>query len=347
MRTDAPSGVSVSHSRADEFALLKAAHAAGVTVPEPLAYDPSGAIIGKPFSLMRKVSGTANPGTLTRDAALDPNRAALAANLGRELARVHSITPPRKDLSFLLGETEDPITRRLREFHTQLDTLPDAHPILELGVRWLSLNRPATSETTVLSHGDFRCGNIMVDVTNNAAVTAVLDWEFATWSDPLEDVGWLCARCWRFGQDERAVGGIGDRADFEKGYTEVAGSPLDWSAVPYWEVLATVRWAIIALQQGQRHLSGQEFSMELALTGRKAAEMELDVLGLIKAIDGGTLMFDRPNRGDLLAAAEKTLRDEILPTLEGPPNTTLSWSQAPWPSRGGNSMPGSLRRRRF
>ena len=28
-------------------------------------------------------------------------------------------------------------------------------------------------------------------------------------------------------------------------------------------------------------------------------------------------MFDRPNRGDLLAAAEKTLRDEILPTLEG------------------------------
>jgi len=29
-------------------------------------------------------------------------------------------------------------------------------------------------------------------------------------------------------------------------------------------------------------------------------------------------MYDRPNRADLLATAEKTLRDEVLPTLDGP-----------------------------
>src|SRR3546814_14566439 len=36
LRTDAPSGVAVSRSRAAEFAVLSAAYRAGVTVPEPL-----------------------------------------------------------------------------------------------------------------------------------------------------------------------------------------------------------------------------------------------------------------------------------------------------------------------
>jgi hypothetical protein len=35
---------------------------------------------------------------------------------------------------------------------------------------------------------------------------------------------------------------------------------------------------VIALQQGERHASGREFSLEHALTGRMAAELELAVL---------------------------------------------------------------------
>ena len=285
LRTDAPSGVSVSHPRAHEFALLKAAFGAGTTVPEPLAVEPDGAVTGKPFYLMRRATGTANPRTLARDAGLDPHRPAITEALGRELARIHSITPPRTDLDFLKGAGTDPVTRRVAEFRAQLDALPDAHPILELGIRWLELNKPETPDTLVLGHGDFRCGNLMVDTSGTPRVTAVLDWEFSSWSDPLEDVGWICARCWRFGADQRGVGGIGDLADFSRGYEAEGGRVLNWASVPYWEVLATVRWAIIALHQGERHLSGREFSMELALTARKAAEMEYDVLLLTKWID--------------------------------------------------------------
>ena len=40
------------------------------------------------------------------------------------------------------------------------------------------------------------------------------DWEFAAWSDPYEDLGWLCARCWRFGNWEREAGGLGSRQAF-------------------------------------------------------------------------------------------------------------------------------------
>jgi hypothetical protein len=36
----------------------------------------------------------------------------------------------------------------------------------------------------------------------------------------------------------------------------------------YWEVMAHLRWAVVALEQGHRHLSGQDHSLELALTAR-------------------------------------------------------------------------------
>src|SRR4249920_597777 len=59
LRTDAATGVPSSLGRIDEFAVLQAVYAAGVTVPEPLfaCADPS--VSGKPFFVMRRVAGTA------------------------------------------------------------------------------------------------------------------------------------------------------------------------------------------------------------------------------------------------------------------------------------------------
>ena len=45
--------------------------------------------------------------------------------------------------------------------------------------------------------------------------------------------------------------------------------------------MAHLRWAIIALQQAQRHTVGGERSLELALTGRIVHELEYEVLLLI------------------------------------------------------------------
>uniref|UniRef100_UPI00307FC9F8 phosphotransferase n=1 Tax=Elioraea sp. TaxID=2185103 RepID=UPI00307FC9F8 len=59
LRTDNAATLAVSHGRAEEFALLRAAHAAGVTVPEPLLLCPDRAVIGAPFFVMRRVEGVA------------------------------------------------------------------------------------------------------------------------------------------------------------------------------------------------------------------------------------------------------------------------------------------------
>ena len=71
-----------------------------------------------------------------------------------------------------------------------------------------------------------------------------------------------------------------------EGYEAVSATSINRHSVAYWEVMATVRWAVIALQQGQRHLSGQQRSLELALTARMVPELEYSALNQIERILG-------------------------------------------------------------
>lgn len=273
VRTDAPSGVAVSLGRPQEFALFRAAFAAGVTVPEPLWQDAEGSVLGKPFFIMRRVSGTAAGHKLAKQ-----THPGLAARLGRELARIHSIRPPRADLDFL-GPPPDNLARHwIGEFRAWLDRHDAAHPALEWGLRWLERHAPVPGPP-VLCHNDFRTGNYMVE---DGGVTGILDWEFAGWGDPLADIGWFCAPCWRFGARDREAGGIGAREDFYRGYEQESGHVLDRGQVHYWEVMATLRWAVIALQQAERHVSGGETNLELALTAHVLPDLELDILEMTR-----------------------------------------------------------------
>lgn len=275
LRCDAASGVAVSHSRAEEFALLQAAFAAGVTVPEPLWLG-NASVFGRDFFVMRKAAGTAAGFRLVKDMTLGGDREQLVQRIGAEMAKLHGIVPPRADLAFLPVPVLSPALQGVHEFREFLDAHHTPFPALEWGIRWLEKNAPVTPQR-VLTHRDWRTGNYMVDENG---LTAVLDWEFAAWSDPLEDIGWFCARCWRFGQFDKEAGGIGSRDALYRGYESVTGKPLDRAAVFFWEVYAHVRWAIIALQQGERHVSGREPSLELALTAHIVPELELEILNM-------------------------------------------------------------------
>jgi aminoglycoside phosphotransferase (APT) family kinase protein len=202
----------------------------------------------------------------------------LAQELGANLARLHTITPPRPELDFLPLYEDNPALRSVTAYRAYLDTLEETFPVLEWGLRWCELKAPRC-ERIVLLHRDYRTGNYMVD---EGRLCGVLDWEFTGWGDPREDIGWFTARCWRFGQPECEAGGIGSVQDFLAGYAAVAGRTFSREELTYWQVMAHLRWAIIALQQAQRHLSGQERSLELALTGRMVAELELEILELTK-----------------------------------------------------------------
>ena len=71
-------------------------------------------------------------------------------------------------------------------------------------------------------HGDFRLGNFIVD---EGGLAAVIDWELAHLGDPAEDIGWLCIRSWRFGNDDLPVAGVGTLDEFAVAYESAGGAP--------------------------------------------------------------------------------------------------------------------------
>ena len=277
LRAAGETGVPSSLDRLQEFAVLKAAFAAGVTVPEPLFACPDPSVFGKPFFIMRRAEGTAAAHRITRDPMLDPVLPAIAAQLGGELARIHTIRPPRSDLDFLTPYEKSGPEHQIAAFRDYLDTHPSPRPVLEWGIRWLETHAPPPAEP-VLCHHDFRTGNYLLD---GAKLTGILDWEFAGWGDPHEDIAWFCSMGWRFARLDREAGGIADRAPFYSGYESESRRAIDPVRVHFWEVLASVRWAVIALQQSDRQMLGGERSLDLALTGRRASECELAILMLL------------------------------------------------------------------
>lgn len=272
LRTGAKSSVPLSQPVANQFAYLKLAGSVGMTVPEPLWQSDDPGIVGTPFYLMRRVPGEALGNRVVRQG---PNPA-LAERLGRELARLHTIVPSRDAPDFLGAPPDDSAAESIALYGRFLDAEPMPHPAIEWGLRWLETH-PAAPGEIVLCHHDFRTGNYMVE---GGRLTGILDWEFAGWSDPMEDVAWFCARCWRFGANGLEAGGIADRAPFYAGYEAESGRPIDPVKIHFYEVMAHVRWAAIALHQCGRHLSGAEPDLELALIGRRLPELEYEILSL-------------------------------------------------------------------
>ncbi len=279
LRADAPSGIAESWGKAQEFALLKVVQATGMKAPEPLWLEETGSVIGQPFHITRRLKGSADPRKLVR--ALEEEEGdALAHELGVELAKLHKVTPASAPagIGFLPPVPGNLVADRLARFRGQLDRLPEAQPVLEWAINRLEDEAPnyaRGAEAVRLCHRDFRTGNYLVE---GARLSGILDFEFAGWSDPYEDFGWFCARCWRFGMSGAEAGGIGRREAFYAGYEAGGGAPVDDGKVRFWEQMAALRWSIMALEQAERHLSGRERSIELALTGLVSLEMEYDLL---------------------------------------------------------------------
>lgn len=250
-----------------EAELMRAARRAGVPSPEVIAAGSAAdGPLGADFVVMERVEGETIPRRILRDPALAGVRPRLAAECGRILAAVHRMPP-------VPGLERDGGLDRWREL---LDAAGEPHPVLEFALRWLERNRPPANPQ-VLVHGDFRNGNLIIGPDG---VRAVLDWELTHLGDPLEDLGWLCAKAWRFGSPE-PVGGFGGYDELIAAYEEAGGVRVDRDALRWWEMYGVLRWGVICIMQARRHLTGAERSVELAAIGRRTAETEWDLLQMM------------------------------------------------------------------
>jgi aminoglycoside phosphotransferase (APT) family kinase protein len=265
---------STALDRATEFRVLRAAYQGGVRAPEALFELSAEDGLGEAF-VMRRIGGTAIARKLLRDAPYQEARTKIAGQLGEIVARIH-----RVDVATLPSLARREAADQIAALRETLDRLDQPQPVFELALSWLDRRKPEAAATPVLVHGDYRTGNYLAD---EKGVTAILDWEGAHLGDPIEDLGWLCVKSWRFGAIDKPAGGFGSREQLWQAYERAGGGTVDPARAHWWEVFGTVRWGVICLTQAWRHLSGAVKSMELASIGRRAVETEVDLLQLLKA----------------------------------------------------------------
>lgn len=281
LRSDARASLPGSIDRATERHVIDRAVAAGVPTPAVRHVLPDLLRPGSTALLMDWVDGIAIGARVLRDPELASARAGLVDALARALAAIHSVRPapgaPLLDLPHSAAEGRPATAAMLGFSRRTLDALPDPRPGLELVYAWLAANVPP-DRPPVLCHGDFRVGNFLVAPDG---LRGVVDWEFSHWGSPADDLAWLCVRDWRFGQLDRAAGGLVPREAFVAAYRAAGGAPVTESELDWWEIAGNLRWAAGAFVQPQRVLSGAESDLELLAIGRRACEIEYEALRLV------------------------------------------------------------------
>ena len=285
LRSDAAALVDGTLNRKEEFAVINAAVAAGVRTPRARWLGRGLVQEGAWALFLDWVPGVAIGRKVLRDPDLAAARQGLADELADVLARIHSVRPPSAGGAAIEGLTEPPggdaAALSLHTARGVLDRMPEPHPAMELALRWLREHARPTQHLC-LAHRDFRTGNFMVTAPG---LSAVLDWEFAGWGAPEEDLGWISVRDWRFGRLDRPIGGFAPRDPFYAAYEAASGRAVDRAAVRWWEVMGNLRWGLGCLAQVQRYTSGQTKDLEMIAIGRRAAEMEYEALRLIERGD--------------------------------------------------------------
>jgi aminoglycoside phosphotransferase (APT) family kinase protein len=315
----------VAGPRASEHALRSQAHLlaqaarAGVPVAAVVAHGSQDPDLGGEWIVMRAVDGVADPGRILNGEGV-PGADELLDSIAAALAAVHRMP---------VDETLAPaVDEPLAQLRATYDTLAQPHPVFELAFSELGPDRVPAQRTFV--HGDFRMGNLLV---GTSGVSAVLDWELCHLGDPVEDLGWLCVPAWRFARRNVPAAGLGTREQLRAAYERHAGRAVDAGELARWELAGTLRWGVICVMQAFKHLSGAQRSVELAVIGRRACEVEWDLLELLdpqpvhesprgehaQASADAAPLHDRPTATELLDAARGALAETVLPHLSGRP----------------------------
>jgi aminoglycoside phosphotransferase (APT) family kinase protein len=257
----------------DQARVQQAAAAAGIATPAVLLTVGPGDGLAEGF-VSRFTAGETLGKRIVGEARLAQARQRLAGQCAQALAGIHALDSTA--LSFLPLRSAESQLRELAGTHRALG---EALPVFEAALAWLDAHCPAAVPPCVV-HGDFRTGNLLVD---EQGLAGVLDWELAHLGDPLEDLGWLCMRSWRFGRDDLPAGGFAPRAAFYGAYEAASGSVVNALAVRFWEMLGTLKWGLICQWFAHRRLERSITTLEPAVIGRRVSEVELQLLDLIEA----------------------------------------------------------------
>src|SRR5262245_19445133 len=173
-----------AHAVDREYRVIRALHAVGFPVAEPLAYCADESIAGTAFYVMGFVDGR----VFWEPQMPDSNpaeRAAIYDSMNATIARLHTLDPFRVGLGDI-GKGENYIARQVERWSKQYRASEtEKNDAMERLIDWLPKHIPKGGPVRLV-HGDYRLDNLIV-ASDQPKVLAVLDWELSTLGDPLAD----------------------------------------------------------------------------------------------------------------------------------------------------------------
>ena len=256
---------------ADEARIQKEVIKVGAPVPIILAVSKNEEELGDSY-IMHFVEGESIARKILRDKEYKKALPILAYQCGEAIAKIHNVDI--NNFSFL---PKKPAEDQLEDLYSTYQSFEQPSPVFEYAYLWLKEQDFGNFQESLV-HGDFRLGNIIV---NADGLQSIIDWELAHIGNPLQDLGWVCGNSWRFGKNNKVVGGFGELEDLLEGYNSVSKLKVNKEMVRCWQVFGTFRWGVICLIQAYAHLNGTINSIEKAAIGRRVSETEIDIVDLL------------------------------------------------------------------
>ena len=266
---DAVAGIVPQITPGEQARLMIEAARVGAPAPPVVAILEPADALGEGY-ITERVAGETLGARIVRDERYAPARSVMARQCGEILAAIHRI-----DFAAAPFLVRQDAAEHVAAHRRIVDNYNFRLPALDLALRWAAENVPRNQRHAVL-HGDFRMGNLIV---GEEGIRCVLDWELAQTGDPMQDLGWLCIRTWRFG-GAGPVGGFGSREDLFAAYERASGHPVDPGHVRFWEAFGNVKWAVDCLLLGTRGVG--EVGIERSAIGRRIEEPLWDFFNLIE-----------------------------------------------------------------
>jgi hypothetical protein len=158
------------------------------------------------------------------------------------LAALHRIDPATLDLPGFAPVTSAPdaVVHELDEWEQIIERRGgDPEPALVFALDWLRRSIPSYEVPVVLVQGDTGPGNFMYA---DGRVVAVVDWELAHLSDPMDDIAWLSLRC--------TQEPFPDFPARVREYEALSGHAVDEDRVRYYRVMAETKLQVMAHRPG-------------------------------------------------------------------------------------------------
>jgi aminoglycoside phosphotransferase (APT) family kinase protein len=220
-----------AHAVEREYRVIRAMHAQGFPVAEPLCLCEDDSIAGTAFYVMSFADGRVfwepqMPGS-------DPTeRAAVYDAMNATIAKLHSFDPAAIGLSDF-GRGENYVARQVDRWSKQYRASQTENlDAMERLIEWLPFHIPPSGQPRLV-HGDYRLDNLVI-AKDKATIIAVLDWELSTLGDPLADFTYHLM-AWHMPPTESAAGtatlagrdiaalGIPSMADYVAAYVKRTG----------------------------------------------------------------------------------------------------------------------------